>query len=149
MLKVSILNKINKKFKANWIKQVVKTALKYEGISNGEVSIVLGDDELLQRLNKEYRRIDKPTDVLAFRYGKINGNINFLDRLLLGEIIISLDAVLRQTKEYKHSFEKELTILLIHGILHILGYDHSPQNLPEEPMVVRMEKILKLVTANG
>ncbi|MEW6618777.1 MAG: rRNA maturation RNase YbeY [bacterium] len=149
MLKVSILNKINKKFKANWIKQIVKTALKYEGISNGEVSIVLGDDELLQRLNKEYRRIDKPTDVLAFGYGKINGSINFLDRLLLGEIIISLDAVLRQAKEYKHSFEKELTILLIHGILHILGYDHSPQNLPEEPMVVRMEEILKLVTANG
>jgi probable rRNA maturation factor len=99
--------------------------------------------------------VDKPTDVLAFGFSKaktLHSKTSVLEYKplslsnLLGEIIISLDAVRRQAKEYKHSFEKELTILLIHGVLHILGYDHSDDNLPQEPMAIRTNKILEKIT---
>jgi len=121
---------------------VVKETLKYEGVLEGEVSVVLGDDELLKRLNKEYRGIDRTTDVLAFGYrGHILPDVSHI----IGEIIISVDAVYRQAKEYNHSFEKELSILLIHGALHILGYDHSNKYLPKEPMTVRTEEIWTLI----
>lgn len=161
MLKVSVTNlHPNKKIRTNWIKQVVKETLKYEGIFDTEVSIVLGDDELLKRLNKEYRDVDKPTDVLAFGFGVTvqvatphshtlplphspTPYLHYLNGYkLLGEVIISLDAAKRQAEEYKHSLEKELTILLIHGVLHILGYDHSPKYLPQEPMAIRTQEIL-------
>lgn len=115
---------------------MVKEILKYEGVLDGEISVVLGDDKLLKKLNKEYRGVDKPTDVLAFG----------LTPTLLGEVIISIDAVKRQAEEYKHSFEKELSILLIHGVLHLLGYDHSSDNLPQEPMAIRTEEILRMIT---
>ncbi len=126
--------------------------MKHEGVLDGELSVVLGKDELLQRLNKEYRGIDKPTDVLAFGWGqtlKVECSPAFYFQGLtpiLGEIIISLDAVNRQAEEYNHSFEKELTILIIHGLLHLLGYDHSPDNLPQEEMAVLTNEILAQIT---
>lgn len=138
MLKIAITkNKVGQASclpKNNWIKQVVKETLKQEGVLAGEISIVLGDDELLKRLNKEYRGINKPTDVLSFSYDEDN---------FIGEVIISIDAVCRQAEEYNHSFEKELSILLIHGVLHTLGYDHSEQYLPQEPMAIRTADIMK------
>lgn len=145
MLKIAILNK--KKLKTNKVslnqlKQIIKQTLKYEGVLNGELSVVLGDDGLLKRLNKEYRGIDEPTDVLAFEWGQTNQTSLTHLTPILGEVIISLDAVLRQAEEYNHSFEKELTILLIHGLLHLLGYDHSPDNLPQEEMAMRTNEIL-------
>jgi probable rRNA maturation factor len=144
MLTVSITRlHLNKKIKANWLRQVVKETLKYEGVSDGEISIVLGDDELLKKLNKEYRGKNKPTDVLAFSWDQ-TFNIQGLTPIM-GEVIISIDAVMRQAEEYKHSFEKELAILLIHGVLHILGYDHSNDNLPQEPMGRRTAAILEKV----
>lgn len=160
MLKISVTNlHPNKKIKTNWIKQVVKKTLKYEGVFDTEVSIVLGDDELLKKLNKEYRQVDRPTDVLAFGFDVTvqvatsplpHSPTPYLHCLngykLLGEVIISLDAARRQAEEYKHSLEKELTILLIHGVLHILGYDHSPKYLPQEPMTIRTQEILTLVS---
>ncbi|MDI6736065.1 MAG: rRNA maturation RNase YbeY [bacterium] len=137
-----------KKLKINQLRQIIKDTLKYEGVRDGELSVVLGEDALLRRLNKEYRGIDKPTDVLTFDLGQICRTCQTRRTGLtgptqkLGEIIISLDAVNRQAEEYNHSFEKELTILLIHGLLHLLGYDHSPDNLPQEQMAILTNKIL-------
>ncbi|MEW6096190.1 MAG: rRNA maturation RNase YbeY [bacterium] len=155
MLKVSVTKlHPNKKINTNWVKQVVKETLSHEGILDGEVSVVLGDDELLKRLNNEYRGIDSPTDILAFGWGQtLNVECSPTFHIqgltpILGEVIISIDAALRQAEEYKHSFEKELTILLIHGVLHILGYDHSQDNLPQEPMAIRTMEILTLITGN-
>lgn len=156
MLKVSITKlHLNKKINTNLLKQVVKKTLKQEGVLEGEVSIVLGDDELLKKINKEYRGIPRPTDVLAFGF-QLPQQVDTSKKrqistttqpvqteLCLGEIIISLDAVRRQAKEYNHSWEKELCILLIHGVLHILGYDHTPEYLPHEPMARRTTAVLK------
>ncbi|MFH1563594.1 MAG: rRNA maturation RNase YbeY [Nitrospirota bacterium] len=149
MLKIAILQLNKKKLKTNWqrgkpLKQIIKQTLKYEGVLNGELSVVLGDDELLKRLNKEYRKIDKPTDVLAFE-GNYRTYRTHKTYNLIGEVIISIDAVRRQAEEYNHSFEKELTILLIHGLLHLLGYDHSPDNLPQEQMAIRTLDLLDLL----
>lgn len=150
MLKILITKfSLKKRIKNSWIKQIVKETLKQEEVLDGEVSIVLGDDALLQRLNKEYRGVDKPTDVLAFEWSQtLNVECSSAFHIQgltppLGEIIISLDAVTRQAKEYNHSFEEELAILLIHGGLHILGYDHSEEYLPSEPMAVRAEEIFR------
>src|SRR5690554_1295947 len=84
-----------------------------EGYSQGEVSFALVDNEQIRELNKVYRGIDEPTDVLSFP----------MDEEIWGDIIISIDKVISQAEEYGHSLERELGFLVVHGILHLLGYD--------------------------
>lgn len=90
-----------------------------EGAEKGRVSIVLANDKLVKELNAKYRGVDEPTDVLAF---------GFEEEEDLGEVIISIPTCLRQADEYGHSFEEELSLLLVHGVLHLLGYDHLEDN---------------------
>lgn len=111
-----------KKIGIKSIKEVVKRVLKEEGVNNVEVSVVLGDDGFVQELNRLWRGVDSPTDVLAFPF-KEKGMIK--DGACLGEIAISLDTARQQAKTLGHSLEKELEVLLIHGTLHLLGYDHE------------------------
>ncbi len=82
----------------------------------GEINIVLTNDEVIRELNRQFRNIDHPTDVLSFTYDEGE---------LLGEVIISLQTVESQSMRYGNSFQRELEFVLIHGILHILGYDHE------------------------
>jgi len=84
----------------------------------GSVNVVLADDSLLRELNLRYRGIDAPTDVLSFPYE---------EKDLLGEVIISLDTCERQAKEKGWSFEKELATLVVHGVLHLLGFDDEDE----------------------
>ncbi len=100
---------------------------KYETVS---FDIVLVNNEEIHRINKEYRQIDKPTDVITFAIFAdsaedeqfiIDGDIN------LGEIIVSLDRIEEQSKENKVSFNDELYYIIAHGILHLLGYDHQTE----------------------
>ncbi|HOA40832.1 MAG: rRNA maturation RNase YbeY [Halanaerobiales bacterium] len=102
-----------------------------EGYKEGEISFALVDNEQIQELNKEYRGIDEPTDVLSFP----------MDEEIWGDIIISTEKVLSQAEEYGHSLERELGFLAVHGILHLLGYDHQSA---EEEAVMRLkeEKVL-------
>jgi len=93
------------------------------GLENEELSILLTDDEEMRSLNRDYRGKDKPTDVLSFsqtegEFGEVGGGV-------LGDIVISLDTARRQAEEKGHSFEKEIDVLLIHGALHLAGYDHE------------------------
>ncbi len=86
------------------------------------VSVVLSDNTFLQSLNNEYRGIDKPTDVLSFPSGEVlPGEKN----KYLGDIVISLPIATQQAEDAGHSVENELTLLTIHGILHLTGYDHD------------------------
>lgn len=102
-----------------------------EGYKEGEISFALVDNEQIQELNKEYRGIDEPTDVLSFP----------MDEEIWGDIIISTEKVLSQAEEYGHSLERELGFLAVHGILHLLGYDH--QSAEEEAMMrLKEEKVL-------
>ena len=96
-------------------KDTVKAAMSALGLRESEVSILLTDDDGIRGLNKKYRGIDRPTDVLSFSLD---------DSYMLGDIVISLERVSVQAKDYCVSFDEELSRLLLHGLLHLLGYDH-------------------------
>ena len=88
-----------------------------------ELSVLIVDDARMQRLNAQYRGLDRPTDVLAFPMRE--GAFAELHPQLLGDIVISADSAQRQAQARRHSLAEELTHLLIHGTLHLLGYDHE------------------------
>lgn len=101
---------------------------------NCEVSIVLVDDQEIRRLNREYRGIDRSTDVLSFAQQETTVDQEVQPRVesatepfpqILGDVIISVETTLRQAPDREQSFEQELHFLLIHGVLHLLGYDHA------------------------
>ena len=97
-----------------------------------EVSITLTDDEHIHELNREYRGIDRPTDVLSFAFNEsdepeiIYDDEDHIDAL--GDIIVSLDRARAQSIEYGHSFKREVIFLIVHGMLHLLGYDHMEES---------------------
>ena len=118
MIKINFINQYNKN---RTYKKVIKDVLKkgYFDLALTEktiVSVVLVSNETIHELNKQYRNIDKPTDVLSFE--------NDSDLFEIGDIFISVDKVLEQSKELGHSEEYELAFLAVHGFLHCLGYDH-------------------------
>lgn len=107
-----------------------------------EVSVLLVDDNTIRKLNRRYRGDDRPTDVLAFSqregpYREINPN-------LLGDIVISVERALIQSKRFNQSLEKELSLYLIHGLLHLLGYDDTDP-ADRAKMARRQEEILDRV----
>ncbi|MEW5768353.1 MAG: rRNA maturation RNase YbeY [bacterium] len=138
-LEIGIANKQSEAVDLQEVERIIRQTLHLEGIKEGEVSILLADDELIQQLNREYRQIDEPTDVLAFafREGGHPGPC-------LGEIVISTETCQRQAVQLGHSFERELAILLIHGALHLLSYDHLEE---AESRVMRRkeEEILRTI----
>lgn len=113
---------IDDELKSVIIRAAEKT-LEIEGSDNYEVSIhIIGDDEI-RELNKLYRGVDSETDVLAFSLkegadAELSGN-------LLGDVVISITTAESQAQKYGHSLEAELSLLTIHGVLHLLGYDHE------------------------
>ena len=101
------------------------------GVENGEVSITLTNNEYIHQLNKKYRGLDGPTDVLSFAFAdsqeeepEIEGG---LETEILGDIIISVEKAREQAKEYGHSLKRELSFLTVHGMLHLMGYDHMDE----------------------
>jgi probable rRNA maturation factor len=107
----------------NWIKAV----LSHESCElDTSLTCVLTDDAQIQTLNQQYRDIDMPTDVLAFAASEGPVLVMPDDQPpYLGDVIISLPTAQRQASEYGHSLERELALLVVHGCLHLLGYDHS------------------------
>ena len=103
-------------------------------------NVILVDNEHIQELNRVYRNIDKPTDVISFALEDTMDVI--LPIRMLGDIYISIDQVLKQALEYGHSQRRELFFLTVHGILHLLGYDHM--NVEDEKVMFSLqERILK------
>jgi probable rRNA maturation factor len=115
----------------SWVKKIVRQVLKAEGVAPPyEVSLVLTDSETVKQLNRDYREVDETTDVLAFYMLPQKGaDSSFAlppDGVTrLGEVIISYPQAVTQAREQGHSPERELALLVIHGILHLLGYDHE------------------------
>lgn len=107
------------------MKQAAQSALKLKGASSSEVSILLTGDDEIRRLNHQYRSINAPTDVLSFSYqDSLNASPSTPGLVEpLGDIMISVDAAKLQAQNYGHSLQEELNLLVIHGILHLLGYD--------------------------
>ena len=92
-----------------------------------ELSCIIVDDEEIHRINREYRNIDRPTDVISFAL-EDDKSFNRTDIRVLGDIYISIDKVRSQSVEYGHSFKRELYFLAVHGFLHLLGYDHMEKD---------------------
>jgi probable rRNA maturation factor len=116
------------------VQRVAEQALVALGRAEDELSVLLCDDATIQPLNRDWRGKDKPTDVLSFP--QVEGEIGDGPELL-GDVVISLDTAARQAAERGHSVEAEVDVLLVHGLLHLLGYDHHD---PEEEADMRAEE---------
>ncbi|MEA1936737.1 MAG: rRNA maturation RNase YbeY, partial [Patescibacteria group bacterium] len=113
-----------------------------------EISLVVTGEKRIRTLNKKYRGIDKITDVLSFGNDAADKTVKFVnppdDILYLGEIFICYSQAVKQAKQKKHSVKKEMAILLIHGILHLLGYDHKEHYEKSEMKIMEVEILKKL-----
>lgn len=123
MITVEIKSKYKKMVSGIKLEEIVNKVL-YEIQPSQEVdlSILIESDSALQKLNKLYRGFDQPTDVLSFESNEINPETG---RLSLGDIVISFPTAQKQSLEAGHPVENEIIMLLIHGILHLSGYDHD------------------------
>lgn len=136
------------------IEQLLQLAGEAEGITEGDVSLTFTNDEEIHQLNRDYRGIDRPTDVLSFAMqedGTEELDILFevesedeLDPIsgMLGDIIISVEKAAAQSEEYGHSLEREIGFLFVHGFLHLIGYDHQ-DDATEAEMTSKQEAILQ------
>lgn len=106
-----------------------------------EISIILVDAEEIHQINRDYRNIDRPTDVISFAL-KDSDDEFFIDEvdLELGDIFINIEAVVNQAKEYGHSECREISFLCTHGILHLLGYDHM--NEEDEKVMFGLQDVI-------
>ena len=98
-------------------------AAQKQQVENIIFNVIIVDNNYIHKLNKEYRGVDRPTDVISFAL-EDNGSMETEFGRVLGDIYISIDKAREQAKEYGHSFERELSFLSIHGFLHLLGYAH-------------------------
>lgn len=114
-------------------------ALKREKLDNVEFNVIFVDSNTIHDINKTYRNVDRVTDVISFAL-EDNKTIE-LDHRLLGDIYICVERAEEQAKEYGHSFLRELAFLTIHGLLHLLGYDHMEKE-EEKIMFQKQEDIL-------
>jgi len=106
--------------------RVVRETLAAAGVAKeAEVSVVFVDDEYIRRLNRQYRGVDCPTDVLSFALLEGEPLIGKEEELILGDVVVSLPAAQRQSEEYGHSLAREVAYLIVHGVLHLIGYDHQ------------------------
>lgn len=139
----------DKSHMANIIEDVVKKALEEEKLTRDvEVSITLTDDPTIKDINYNYRNINEVTDVLSFPqidwaeddmpngYTRLPG-----EDMILGDIVISVDRLISQAREYNHSLDRELGFLLAHSMFHLLGYDHMSK-ADEKEMISKQEKVL-------
>jgi len=117
-------------------------ALRILDLNEAELSIVLCDDAFIHPLNMNYRGMDKPTDVLSFAMRE--GEAAFEEDPTLGDVVISIETAQRQADTRGHSLARELRVLLVHGILHLLGYDHEEDDEAEE-MEAEERRLLSLL----
>ncbi len=127
MNNIEIVNLTRRRIDKNFIKKIIYRILKFINLKKiDNLNIVFVGDRRIKVLNKKYKGKNRITDVLAFNYS----NESFLDKIFTreGEIVICLSQADRQAKKFGHSFKKELVILLIHGLLHLKGYnDETPE----------------------
>lgn len=114
----------------------------------GDFSVTFVSDDEIQSLNREYRNIDSPTDILTFRLADGDDDFPAFDEEEneeLGDIFISLESCRRNAEEFSVEWQDELRRLLLHGLMHLRGWDHKTNDFSSEPMLIEQEKILKTV----
>ena len=134
-----------------FIRKIIRTALASEGVDFPcEVDVLLTDDEAIHRINREMRQVDRSTDVLSFPEFDLHpGQLPTEEDadpgtglVPLGDMVISMEHVAAQAKEYGHSTRRELAYLVVHSVLHLLGYDHLDEGPQKKQMRAREEAIL-------
>lgn len=133
----------------NVVEKVLTKCFSEENLENSKlyITITLTTPEHIKAINSQYRNVDKATDVLSFpmfekeELDKMIEEQNFMQEDVLGDIVISIEKVEEQAKEYEHSFERELSYMLVHGFYHLMGYDHIEEE-DKKIMRPKEEKIL-------
>lgn len=142
MNEVTIYNETDEDFSYRDImEKIVSKALEKESVKNASCSIIIVDNNYIHNLNKEYRNIDRVTDVISFALEDDKSMIIPDEIRLLGDIYISLDKAKEQALEYGHSLERELCFLAVHGIYHLLGYNHENEE-EAKIMFKKQEEVL-------
>lgn len=124
----------------DYLYEVLDATLEHEKVTNAIFSVVFVEDEEIHKMNKEYRGVDRITDVISFAL-EDNKDIEYDGIRVLGDIFICIPQMKRQATEYGHSEKRELAFLTVHGILHLLGYDHMNEE-DEKRMFALQELIL-------
>lgn len=122
------------------LNKVLKRTLKLENVNNAYFDVILVDEKTIQDINRDYRKIDKVTDVISFAF-EDNDKKEYNKTRILGEIYICIPRMMEQAKEYGHSETRELAFLGVHGLLHLLGYDHMKKE-DEIVMFAKQEEVL-------
>ena len=137
------------------IRKVIRTALQLEGVTLPcEVDVLLTDDAGIHAINREMRGVDRPTDVLSFpEFEFLPGNppteadaelCDVATGLLpLGDMVLSMERVRAQAKEFGHSNRRELAYLVTHSVLHLLGYDHLDEGVQKKQMRAREDAVME------
>ena len=128
------------------IRRSVKATLTYEEIDDHcEVSVTFVDNEEIREINRQFRNIDRATDVLSFPLFDEDGMDAHVEELdcMLGDIVLSLERAREQAMEFGHSFEREVAFLTVHSVLHLLGYDHELSDEDDADMRKRQTEIVE------
>ena len=142
MNKIGIFNQTEEEVKElETVEKVLYSALEKEHMENTSFNLIIVDNNYIHELNKNYRHIDRETDVITFALDdedkvKTEGDID-----ILGDIYISIDKAKEQAEEYGHTFLREITFLAVHGFYHLLGYDHMNEE-EEKVMFQKQEEVL-------
>ena len=134
------------------VKKVFDKCFEEENLQNSKlyITVTFTNSENIRKINKQYRNIDKATDVLSFplyekqELDKKIEQQEFLHEDVLGDVVISIEKVEEQAKEYGHSFERELSYMVVHGFYHLMGYDHIEKE-DKKKMREKEEKILDIL----
>ena len=130
----------------SYLDDVLNIALDYEKVKDSYFSVIFVSDEEIQKINREYRGIDKVTDVISFAF---LDNESVYDPIkILGDIYICIPKMMEQAKSYGHSEKRELSFLAVHGLLHLLGYDHTKSLEDEKIMFQKQDDILNIANIN-
>ena len=141
MNKIGIFNQTDEEIKElDLLKKVLEHAIGKEKLENVEFNVIIVNNDYIHELNKNYRNVDRETDVISFAL-EDEKSFNRTDIRILGDIYISIDKARSQALEYGHSFKRELYFLAVHGFLHLLGYDHMKKE-DEEVMFKKQEEVL-------
>lgn len=142
-MEIGIFNQTDEKLdkELDELKDMLSNFCKREGLGNVIFNIIIIDNPTIHKINKEYRDKDAPTDVISFALEDDKTVIEPDGVRILGDIYISIDKVHEQALEYGHSFKRELSFLAVHGLLHLLGYDHMEKS-DEEVMFKKQEEVL-------
>lgn len=140
MNNISVYNEVKSSLiDIEFLTDLAHKTLEYMKVDNAIMNIIVVSLGKIHSINKEYRGIDRPTDVISFA---LEDDETFIktDYRVLGDIYICLDKVVEQAHEYGHSFKREISFLTVHGILHLLGYDHM--NKEDESVMFNLQEAI-------